>query len=110
MAGIFVVERNSRKAGTACAIAHATTNVQHRFLRFCQHLAHLLNLACGKVTSFSTVAVKPRVPRSPLANWISFGISTRTDQDDLSWQRRMLSHNARQLFQQLHQKAVLGTG
>ncbi|MGQ7191674.1 hypothetical protein ACUODJ_60675, partial [Escherichia sp. HC-CC] len=21
---------------------HATTNVQHRFLRFCQHLAHLL--------------------------------------------------------------------
>ncbi len=87
VAGIFVVARNSRKAGTASpyprhhqrtASVFALLPASARLLDFGMWESHFV-FNGGEPGS-----------RSPLANWISFGISTRTGQDDLSWQRRML--------------------
>ncbi len=107
VAGIFVVEKILVKQELPAPYPRHHQRTA-RFLRFCQHLARLLDFGMGESTSFSTVV--NHGSRSPLANWIFLGYRPEPDQDDLSWQRRMLSHDARQLFQRLHQEAVLSTG
>ncbi len=84
---IFVVARNSRKAGTACAIPthHQRTASVFALLPASGALARF-----GMWEShFVFNGGEPRF-QVALANWISFGISTRTGPGRPERQRRML--------------------
>ncbi len=85
--GIFVAARNSRRAGTACPCPRHRQRTASVFAPL-PASGRLLDFGMWEI-HFVFNGGEP-CSRSPLANWISFGISTRTGPDDLSRQRRML--------------------
>ncbi len=85
--GIFVAARNSRRAGTACAMPRHRQRTASVFAPLPASGA-LLDFGMWEI-HFVFNGGEPWF-QSPLANWISFGISTRTGPGRLSWQRRML--------------------